>query len=177
MVSGERARIAPQRHGIISRQCQRDRTKPWRNPDNPGRSISTQNLPWAPPPILYIPYLSENRFLSLSPKKPHPQNVSPGLLHPTRSHLHPCLKITPVRHEPLRVRGCSPAWVAAGQGVWFEGRGHGSLHKDMESSRDNARGNRPSPGEIREILADLSQIKACHGHLAGGFPGRWGNQI
>ena len=87
LVSGERARIAPQRHGIISRQCQRDRTKPWRNPDNPGRSISTQNLPWAPPPILYIPYLSENRFLSLSPKKPHPQNVSPGLLHPTRSHL------------------------------------------------------------------------------------------
>ena len=56
-----------------------------------------------------IPYLSENRFLSLSPKKPHPQNVSPGLLHPTRSHLHPCLKITPVRHQPLRVGGCSPA--------------------------------------------------------------------
>ena len=50
--AGERARIAPQRHGIISRQCQRDRTKPWRNPENPGRSISTQNLPWAPPPIL-----------------------------------------------------------------------------------------------------------------------------
>ena len=57
LVSGERARIAPQRHGIISRQCQRDRTKPWRNPDNPGRSISTQNLPWAPPPILYIPLI------------------------------------------------------------------------------------------------------------------------
>ena len=69
------------------------------------------------------------------------------------------------RHEPLRVRGCSPAWAAASQGVWFQGRGHGSLHKDMESSRDNARGNRPSPGEIRKILAHLSQLKTCHGHL------------
>ena len=35
----------------------------------------------------------------------------------------------------------------------------------MESSRDNARGNRPSPGEIRKILAQLSQLKTCHGHL------------
>ena len=52
LVSGERARMAPQRHGIISRQCQREYTKPWRNPQNPGPSISTQNLPWAPPPIL-----------------------------------------------------------------------------------------------------------------------------
>ena len=69
------------------------------------------------------------------------------------------------RHEPLRVRGCSPAWVAASQGVLFQGRGHGSLHKDRESSPDNARGNRPSPGEIRKILADLSQLKTCHGHL------------
>ena len=58
-----------------------------------------------------------------------------------------------------------PAWVAASQGGWFQGRGHGSLQKDMESSRDNARGNRPSPGEIRKILAHLSQLKACHGHL------------
>ena len=69
------------------------------------------------------------------------------------------------RHEPLRVRGCSPAWVAASQGVWFQGTGHGSLHKDMESSPDNARGNRPSPGEIWTIPADLSQLKTCHGHL------------
>ena len=60
--------------------------------------------------------------------------------------VHPSFKITPVRHEPLRVRGCPPAWVAASQGVWFQGRGHGSLHKDMESSRDNARGNILSPG-------------------------------
>ena len=37
-----------------------------------------------------------------------------------------------MRHEPLRVRGCSPAWVAASQGVLFQGRGHGSLHKDRE---------------------------------------------
>ena len=79
--------------------------------------------------------------------------------------MHPCLKITPVRHEPLRVRGCSPAWVAASQGVWFQGRGHGSLHKDMESSRDNARGIGPSPGEIRTIPADPSQLKTCHGHF------------
>ena len=58
-----------------------------------------------------------------------------------------------------------PAWVAAGQGVWFQGRGHESLHNDMESSRDNARENRPSPGEIWTILADPSQPKTCHGHL------------
>ena len=58
-----------------------------------------------------------------------------------------------------------PAWVAASQGVWFQGRGHGSLHKDMESSRDNARGFGPSPGEIRTIPADLSQLKTSHGHL------------
>ena len=47
------------------------------------------------------------------------------------------------------------------QGVWEQGRGHRSHHKDMESSRDNARGDRLSPGEIWTILADPSQTKTC----------------
>jgi hypothetical protein len=61
-------------------------------------------------------------------------------------------------HTPVRVRGSS-AWVASSQGVWKQGREHGSLHKDMQSSRDNARGNRLSPGEIWTILADPSQTQ------------------
>ena len=54
-----------------------------------------------------------------------------------------------------------PGWPRS-QGVWFQGRGHGSLHKDMESSRDNARGNRLSPGEIWTILAAPSQTQTYH---------------
>ena len=70
--------------------------------------------------------------------------------------MHPCLKITPVRHEPLRVRGCSSAWG------WPRARESGFRGEGTDRSTKTWNHLETMPEGIDQALAKSGQSWPIH---------------